>query len=113
LTTSTLARNTDPATSQDAVPVEDVRNTQALTLLRVFTNAMPHAMIAADASYAARLTDGGWKRVSDLKRAGYVAPALGADDRPLTIPGPSGRKCALLKATEAGLRAVRENTVRV
>lgn len=98
-----LARNTDPHTSKTAASRLHTRRTLMLQLLEPFCDAFPKAMIAADAVTRAGNPDGGWKRVSDLKNEGLIAPVLGPDDVPLTEMGPNGRQCVLLKATGKGL----------
>ena len=101
--TTTLARNTDPHTSHLAAEQVSNRSTQMTALLHAYCNAFPEPLIAVEASQRAGLGDNGWKRVSDLKNAGYIAPVIGPDQEVLTAVGPNGRQCALLKATGKGL----------
>lgn len=101
--TTNLARTTDPHTSHLAGEQVSNRSSQMAALLHAFCDAFPKPLIAVEASRRAGLGESGWKRVSDLKNAGYISSVLGPDDSVLTEVGPSGRQCALLKATGKGL----------
>jgi hypothetical protein len=104
LTTSTLARTTDPITSHEAVPADDTRATQMYALLRAYTDAFPRAIIRDEAAQTARLDlYAASKRISDLQNKGLIAPVLAANDEYVTATAPSGRQARVLKATGAGL----------
>jgi len=103
VTTTTLARSVDHHTSHQAAAGLSKRSTQCLMLLDVFCDAYPQPLIAAEATARAGLDGGGWKRVSDLKNAGYIGPVLDEHDTFLTQTGPNGRACMAWKATDKGL----------
>jgi len=65
-----LARNTDPQTSHDAIPSPYRLGTVKARLLEVYRRGTP--LTAREAAEAARLERGGHKRVSDLKRDGWL-----------------------------------------
>jgi len=78
-------------------------------LLEVFCDAHPQTLIAAEATARAGLDEGGWKRVSDLKNAGYIAPVLDERDTFITRTGPNGRACMAWRATDKGLSVLAGN----
>lgn len=66
-----IARADDPATSHRAATrIEPKRGTQASQLLAIF-RAYPRGLTPKEAALYANIPHG-WKRVSDLKRAGLV-----------------------------------------
>lgn len=89
------ARNTDPATSHEAIP--DNLTMQALVILRAYRNGKP--MIDHDAyalaGFGPNARDG--QRCSDLRQHGYIERT---GERGLT---PSGKAGYLCRITDAGL----------
>jgi hypothetical protein len=94
-------RSTDPATSRDAAHRLTDKRTMMRTLLLAYA-AYPMGLTADEAAGFAGYgpADGAWKRVSDLKNAGLVAPTGN------TRTGDSGRQQAILAITEAGHTAL-------
>lgn len=95
---ATLARSGDPATSRTAAHRLRTAATRRRRLLAAYATG---DRTAEEAARVAGYTpaDGAWKRVSDLKRLGYIAPTG------RTRPGSSGRDQEVLAITDAG-RAV-------
>lgn len=90
-----VARNTDPVTSHDATPAPTSRTTMMRQLLTQFRTGGVTAEQAADAAgYTS--ADGAWKRVSDLRNAGYIE----ATDR--THKARSGREQTVWEITQTG-----------
>lgn len=68
-----IARATDAQTSHaGAARIEPKRGTQASQLLAIF-RAYPRGLTPKEAALYAAIPHG-WKRVSDLKNAGLIAP---------------------------------------
>ena len=65
-----LARNTDPQTSHDAIPSPYRLGTAKARLLEVYRRGKP--LTAREAAEVAQLERDGHKRVSDLKRDGWL-----------------------------------------
>lgn len=94
------ARDTDPHTSHAAAHHLSDKTTIMRAMLAEFARYQ-HGLTA---EWVCGLTDhlnGGWKRVSDLKRLGYVKPTG------KTVTGSSGRQQQLLAITEEGRAALR------
>jgi hypothetical protein len=77
--TLSLARTTDPATSKKgAADVRPRAGSQKAVLLRAFALAGPHGLTDEEAGYVSHLADdprcGYWKRCSELRAAGLIAP---------------------------------------
>lgn len=75
---SQLARSSDPTTSREAAEsLSDYRKTMAKSLLKAFKENS-EGLTAEEASllcgYSAE--HGAWKRVSDLRNAGYIEPKI-------------------------------------
>lgn len=96
------ARTTDPATSHAAAAALSDKHTIMRTLLLVF-HGHPAGLTAEQACTLAGYgpEHGGWKRVSDLKRAGLLFPT--GD----TMTGQQGRAQQVLAITEKGRAALR------
>ncbi len=97
-----LARSTDPSTSHEAAEsASDYRKTMAKNLLKAFKEN-PSGLTAEEASslcgYSAE--HGAWKRVSDLRNAGYIEPKV-VDDVEVTRVGSSNRKQRVMVVSEA------------
>ena len=95
------ARTSDPATSHESAARLADKHTMMRTLLLVFAG---HTALSAER--AAHLAgygpeDGAWKRVSDLKRLGWVDPT---GDTTLSS---QGRRVALLAVSEKGRQQLR------
>jgi hypothetical protein len=70
---SAVARDKDPITSHKGHDyVAPKRGTQAATLLAIY-KAYPKGLTDREAASYAQL-DGGWKRCSDLRKAGHIRP---------------------------------------
>lgn len=95
----TLARVTDPETSQTAAwRLSGKAGTMRRVLLECYTH--DGGMTAEEAAIRAGFTaeDGAWKRVSDLLNAGLL------EDTGETRPGRSGRQQRVLRITTTGSR---------
>lgn len=92
----THARTSDPATSHIAAHALSDKTTMMRTLLTTYAKVGP--LTAEDAAEFAGYDprDGAWKRVSDLKRNGWIEPT-GA-----TRPGSSGRPQQVCRITDEG-----------
>jgi len=91
----THARTTDPDTSSAAARRLSDKRTMMRRLLRAFEAGDSTAEeVAARCGYTA--ADGAWKRVSDLRNAGWV------EDTGHRRPGSSGRQQMVLAITDAG-----------
>lgn len=93
------ARTTDPHTSHEAAH----RLSDKTTIMRAMLAEFARYENGLTAEWVCGLTDhlnGGWKRVSDLKRLGYIEPTG------KTVTGTSGRKQQLLAITEEGRAAL-------
>lgn len=93
------ARTTDPETSKDAGR-QLTTGTLAMRLLAEFAKKSMTAEMAGIA--AGLLGTGYWKRVSDLKRDGYLIERRGPDGCEMRWPTTSGRHGVVLKITESG-----------
>lgn len=104
MTATTLARTTDPITSKMAA--KTVRPTPLL--MKLLDQFAKRSQTAEMAGHAAGLSarNGSWKRVSDLKNAGYVE-VRSSPRGPLMWLNLSGRKALVLKITPAGREALR------
>ncbi len=96
----THARTSDPGTSHEAAAKLSDKQTMMRTLLATYRETN---WTAEEASFVAGYSaeDGAWKRVSDLKRAGWIEPT-GA-----TRPGSSGRQQQVCRITDKGREALR------
>jgi len=99
----TLSRSGDPETSHDAAEsLSEGRKTMALKLLKAFEQH-PEGLTAEEASdicgYSA--DKGAWKRVSDLKNAGYLRPKT-VDGVEVTRLSSSNRSQRVLTTTYSG-----------
>jgi hypothetical protein len=97
------ARATDPSTSLNAAVELTDKATMMRNLLYAYRNDMTDGGLTAEeacaaASYTAE--DGAWKRVSDLKAAGWIEPTG------TTRPGLSGRAQAVCRITDTGRQAL-------
>lgn len=98
MTTSTLARATDPLTSHIAAEPSATRYAQAEHLLSAFAG-VKGGLTAEEAAEKVALTHTGyWKRISELLRAGY----LQVDRFEVTRMGSSGRPQRVLHITARG-----------
>lgn len=102
--TNGLARATDPETSKAAATAlrpESLR----YRLLRTYASGVAQHMQGLtdeEATALANVGNGGWKRCSDLRRAGLIQPT--GRTKPGRSSGRDGRICAI---TEAGREALR------
>jgi hypothetical protein len=94
------ARNTDPRTSHAAAAALADKHTMMRTLLLAFATRESMSSEQACRVCGFGPEDGAWKRVSDLKRAGFIAPTGN------TTTGSSGRSVELLAITEEGRKQV-------
>lgn len=94
----THARTTDPDTSHEAAVKLTDKATMLRTLLTKYHRFQFQGLTAEEASGLCGYTasEGAWKRVSDLKRLGWVEDTGG------TRRGVSGRSQAVLRITDAG-----------
>lgn len=71
-----LARATDPATSKAGAREVAIRaGSQKARLLRAYALAGPHGLTDEEAGYVAHMEGTGyWKRCSELRAAGLIAP---------------------------------------
>ncbi len=94
-----LSRSFDPTTSFDAAKALGSAGTRRRRLLETFvTGDRTAEEAAARAGYTP--ADGAWKRVSDLKNLGLIAPTGS------TRPGTSGREQDVLRITADGWAAL-------
>lgn len=75
------ARRTDPETSRAAAGLTKVKASNADHLLAAFVGR-PHGLTQDEAGDATGLTEGHWKRISDLQRDGYLVVKSSEDARP-------------------------------
>lgn len=103
-----IYRAEDPSTSRGgAADVELRAGTQKRLLLAEFAAAPRDGYTADEVGRAAGLLHTGyWKRVSDLKRDGLIAP-LRRDGKPVTRLGRSGSLQSVLVITPRGVAALR------
>lgn len=96
----THARTSDPATSHAAAAqLSDKASMLRALLLTFHTSNRTAEEAATTAGYGP--ADGAWKRISDLKNAGHIAPTG------RTRPGVSGRAQQVYAITEQGQQALR------
>jgi hypothetical protein len=100
---STHARTTDPSTSHAAARRLTDKATMMRNLLLTFSRAGYEGLTAEQAGHRSGYSawDGAWKRVSDLKRAGWIEPT--GD----TTGAISGRQVDVLRITEEGRKQLR------
>jgi len=107
LSTLSKARTTDPETSKEAARLLRTGNSHAFMLLREFAKK---SMTAEQAGIQAGLdTTGYWKRVSDLKRAGFIRPRMMDGGKPMRLMTRSGRYAEVLIITGLGRDALRQH----
>lgn len=98
------ARNTDPLTSHlGARDVEPRAVSQSHALLRAF-NRYPDGLIDEQAAAVADLLHTGyWKRCSDLRNKGFIAPVyVPGQGHPLTREAMSGSEAQISRITDLG-----------
>lgn len=94
------ARRHDPATSRRAdVQSQPRRTSQAMQILAAYA---AHGALIDEAAVAHAGVTGGWKRCSDLRRLGYIAPT-GAE-----LPTSMGAAAQVCAITQEGRRALEE-----
>lgn len=108
MTTTTLARSTDPITSKMAgadIEKAEGTNTLQMVLLKQFGKK---SMTAESAAEAAGLNpwSGGWKRVSDLRKRGLIEERK-QGGKILMWVNRSGKKARVLKITPLGREVLR------
>lgn len=98
-------RRTDPTTSRQAgVVMPKAWNTHMARLLAAYASTEAiDGLTDEEASIMAHLERGGWKRCSDLRRAGWIVPTL------RTRPASSGLEQRVCEITKAGLAQHRAN----
>ena len=98
-------RRTDPATSrQAAVVMPKVWNTHAARLLAAYASTEAvNGLTDEEACIMCHLERGGWKRCSDLRRAGLIRPTM------LTRQASSGLEQQVCEITKAGLAQHKAN----
>lgn len=102
--TSGLARTTDPETSKKAAAALRPQSLRYRLLLKYAGAVAEYFMGLTDeeACAMANIGNGGWKRCSDLRRAGFIEPTGGVKPSRL-----SGRDCQVCRITEAGREALK------
>lgn len=99
------ARSTDPRTSHSAAASLDNAKSLCLILLRVY--AERSGGLTDYEAGRVTLIEGAWKRCSDLRNAGLIAPVR-EGDKIATRPGPSGRAQQVCAITVEGWRMLEQ-----
>lgn len=102
--TTALARKTDPITSKMAADSVSPKS-YMMRLLEQFAKKSQTSEMAADK--ADLLGIGYWKRVSDLRRVGWITVRTDFRGAPMTWVNESGRKALVWKITDEGREALR------
>lgn len=99
-----LARASDPDTSKAAAEALRPKSLRYRLLLKYASGwaAAADGLTDEEASAMANVGNGGWKRCSDLRRAGLIAPT--GSTRPSRL---SGRDCQVCSLTAQGREALR------
>lgn len=102
--TTALARKTDPITSKMAA--DSVKpKPYMMRLLEQFARYSQTSEMAAESADLLRV--GYWKRVSDLRRAGWITIRTDLNGEPMMWLNESGRKALVWKITTEGREALR------